>query len=83
MFDIRLGLGVSHFAVSRAIIELEKERQIFGCEDIALYIGSSERTVRRCLAQMIDAQIVERIGSRRCGYRYRCLQPNYNWSDFK
>lgn len=82
MYEPKLGLAMSHFAVSRAIMELST-RPTLSCTDIAQYIGASEPTVRRCLKDMRKAKIVVREGNPRKGYRYICVQPDYNWSSLR
>jgi len=83
MYIPSLGLGMSHFAVSRAIQELAATRDTFTAGDIADYIGACDATVHRCLRQMINAEVVKREGSTRKGWRYTCIKTDYNWQSLK
>lgn len=70
-YTLSLDMGLSDFAVTRAIKELAVEQSSFGCAEIASYIGCSKRTVERCLPRLIEAGMIVRAGgSARTGYRY-------------
>jgi len=63
-------MGLNEFALERAVSELSQQHDTFNYEDIAKYIGCSERTVIRGMKRLLLAERVVAIGSRRGGFRY-------------
>ncbi len=70
MFMPELNLGLSEYAVSRAIPELHREHDYISRHDIAARIGCSSRTVERAIANLIEAGVIERCERSKGGYRY-------------
>lgn len=71
MFIPELNVGLSDYAVTRAIPELQCERHLITLDDIANHIGCSRSTVERAIATLRRAGRIRRVdGSRSRGYRY-------------
>lgn len=72
MFVMSLNTGISEFAVSRAIIELQQHHDLITAEMIADHIGGGVATVYRSIQNLEKSGLLirERGSSRQGGYRY-------------
>ena len=70
MFLPEQNLGISDFAVSRAIPELHQEQDYISRQDIAHHIGGSIRTVDRAIKNLTAAGKLQRLERSKGGYRY-------------
>lgn len=72
MFMPNKNLGITDFAVSRAIMELHEEHDLINAQMIADKINGEETAVYRSLKNLKEAGLVSVCGgSRRAGgYRY-------------
>jgi CRP-like cAMP-binding protein len=69
-YQMTLDMGITDFAISRAIRELSQQRETFTNADIAKYVGCSLVTVNRTVPRLIKSGKVERTGSNRKGYKF-------------
>ena len=72
MFDPRANVGMSDYAVTRAIPELHRDRHFITEEQIAAHIGCGTSTVKRALTTLMASGRVIRVekNPRRGGSRY-------------
>ncbi len=72
MFDPGRNMGLSEFAVSRALVEMNSEREYVSVAVIAAHVGCSDRTVKRAMKRLIDANAIVRLdgSTSKGGYRY-------------
>ena len=72
MYDPKANMGLPEFAVSRALIELQSEREYVSIAAVASHVGCSTRTVKRAMKRLIETNTIVRLdGSRsKGGYRY-------------
>lgn len=72
MFTARNNLGLSEYAVSRALLELNCQEEYIPIRSVANHIGCSIRTVERALKRLMEAEVVVRIdgNNRLGGHRY-------------
>lgn len=72
-YDMALDVGITDYAVSRAIMELNKHHDRYSSEEIAQHIGCSVVTVRRTLPRLIKAKRVTREGDNHRGYKFEVV----------
>jgi biotin operon repressor len=71
-YRIELDMGISEFAVVRAIQELEQDNeQRIDHDLIAKYIGCSRATVWRATQKLVASGSIKRAGNRATGWVYR------------
>lgn len=72
MYQPHLNMGITEYAVSRAILELQEEHHHISYEMIADRIGGGVSTVGKTVTHMIRCGMLRRVsGSTRAGgYRY-------------
>jgi predicted transcriptional regulator len=75
MFMAERNLSITDYAVSRAIMELNKCHELITAEMIAEHINGGASTVYRSLKHLKDSNLVQVSGgsSRNGGYRYEYL----------
>lgn len=76
-YRIELDMGISEFAVHRAIQELEtQDTERIDHDLIAKYIGCSRATVWRATQKLVASGTIKRTGNRAKGWNYRTEQWN-------
>lgn len=75
MFMATMNLGITDYAVSRAIQELQKEHDLISARMIAEKINGEQTAVYRSIKTLKEADLLEvKAGSNRAGgYRYEYL----------
>lgn len=63
-------VGISEKAVEYAVLVLSQKQKNFSLLDIAEFCGCHERTIKRAMPKLLQAGVIERVGSSRTGYRY-------------
>jgi predicted transcriptional regulator len=65
-------MGLSEFAISRALLELQCDREYISIAMVATHVGCSNRTVKRAMKRLIESNTVVRLDGCRTkgGYRY-------------
>lgn len=69
-YQMALDVGITDYAVSRAIMELNEVHDRYSSEEIARHIGCSVVTVRRTLPRLINAKMITRTGNNHRGYKF-------------
>jgi predicted transcriptional regulator len=74
-YQAYLNMGITEYAVSRAIMELQKEHNLISYKMIADRIGGGTTAVGESVKHMMKSQTLIRIegSSRAGGYRYDYL----------